>query len=142
MASFSTSSEAAIFLDTQLIRRSSSSFEPNEQTAASADEQQKTDSQANVRFKELQKLLDGPIGEQIISSIDYKQLQQKILNSISQILQRASNKQSMIFEEKLIVENALSLLVGCALHKNELFVDFLQTADHDQFVLRGLLYCT
>jgi hypothetical protein len=36
MASFSTSSEAAIFLDTQLIRRSSSSYnEPNEQTAVS-----------------------------------------------------------------------------------------------------------
>jgi hypothetical protein len=47
----------------------------------------------------------------------------------------------MTFEEKLIVENALSLWVGCALHKNELFSDFLQTPNHDDFVLQGLLYC-
>jgi len=29
----------------------------------------------------------------------------------------------MIFEDKLIIENALSLLVGCVLHKNELLDD-------------------
>jgi hypothetical protein len=27
----------------------------------------------------------------------------------------------MIFEDKLIVENTLSLMVGCILHKNELY---------------------
>ena len=32
----------------------------------------------------------------------------------------------MIFEDKLIIENALSLWVGCVLHKNELFNDFYQ----------------
>jgi len=40
----------------------------------------------STRFKELQRLLEGPIGEGIINLIDYKLLQNKILTTISQIL--------------------------------------------------------
>lgn len=32
----------------------------------------------------------------------------------------------MIFEDKLIIENALSLWVGCILHRNDLFNEFKQ----------------
>jgi hypothetical protein len=46
----------------------------------------------------------------------------KILTLISQVLA----KDNMIFEDKLIVENALSLLVGCLLHKPELLNDFYE----------------
>jgi hypothetical protein len=64
-------------------------------------------------------LLAGPASELIISNIEYKSLLQKILTLISQVLA----KKHMIFEDKLIVENALSLLVGCLLHKPELLND-------------------
>lgn len=55
----------------------------------------------------------------------------------------------MIFEDKLIIENALSLWVGCVLHKNELFNDFYEFTGVDgsairnceQFILHGLLFC-
>ena len=56
----------------------------------------------------------------------------------------------MIFEDKLIIENALSLWVGCILHKNHLWSEFLNfkssggdesvKSAHD-FILTGLLYC-
>jgi len=46
----------------------------------------------------------------------------------------------MTFEEKLIVENALSLWVGCILHKRELLNDFYEFQS-DDFILTGLLYC-
>ena len=52
----------------------------------------------------------------------------------------------MIMEDKLIVENALSLLVSCILHRNDLLNDFFSfssptTASFDDFVLNGLLIC-
>lgn len=55
----------------------------------------------------------------------------------------------MIFEDKLIIENALSLWVGCILHNNALFDDFYffkgeensKIKSCDDFVLTGLLYC-
>ena len=86
-------------------------------------------------------MLAGPAGELIISNIEYKSLMQKILTLISQVLA----KDSMIFEDKLIVENALSLFVGCLLHKPELINDFYafsspQLNSCDSFVLSGLLY--
>lgn len=56
----------------------------------------------------------------------------------------------MIFEDKLIVENALSLWVSCILHKNELINEFYQFKGEsgstiqtcDDFVLNGLLFCS
>jgi hypothetical protein len=61
--------------------------------------------------------MEGPIGEEIISQINYKELQQRILKLIKQILDARKDSDDMTFEEKLIIENALSLWVGCILHK-------------------------
>jgi hypothetical protein len=72
-------------------------------------------------------LLEGPLGEEIIESIDYKRLQSKILIIIAQVLA----KEHMIFEDRLIIENALSLWVGCVLHKNELFNEFYEFKGED-----------
>lgn len=50
----------------------------------------------------------------------------------------------MIFEDKLIVEYALSLWVGCLLHQEDLFEKFTQADGEvkpDEFLLAGLLYC-
>lgn len=48
----------------------------------------------------------------------------------------------MIFEDKLIVENTLSLMVGCILHKNELLNDFYSFENPEEFVISGLLDCS
>lgn len=53
----------------------------------------------------------GPIGYQILDSIDYELLQGKCLSIASQAL----SKQRMIFEDRLVVEYALSLWAGCLL---------------------------
>lgn len=55
----------------------------------------------------------------------------------------------MIFEDKLIIENALSLWLGCILHNNELINEFydytnkenLNINSCDNLILHGLLYC-
>jgi len=52
----------------------------------------------------------------------------------------------MIMEDKLIIENALSLLVGCILHKNELLNGLYEfksgtIGSFDDFALEGLLLC-
>ena len=130
MAAFSTSSSEA-YDAVNLIRRSSNVDESAQDTQVK---------QENSRFQELQKLLTGPIGEQIIEGIDYKALQQKILTLISEILTARKDTGSMSFEDKLIIENALSLWVGCVLHKNELLNDFY-AFQSDDFILQGLLYC-
>lgn len=84
----------------------------------------------------------GPIGENIISQIDYQLLTNKIMTIIAQIL----GKPLMIMEDKLIIENALSLLVGCILHKNELLNSLYaftssSIPSFEDFVLEGLLLC-
>lgn len=90
---------------------------------------------------QLQDLMMGTISEHIISKIDYKALLHKILTLISQVL---SKREAMIFEDKLIVENTLSLMLGCILHKNDLLNEFYsiqQPLKSDEFVLSGLLQC-
>ena len=63
---------------------------------------------------------------------------------ISQIL----TKKDLIYEDKLIIENALSLWAGCLLHKPVLINDFYSFKDYsttirscNDFILTGLLYC-
>ena len=80
----------------------------------------------------------GSISEHIISNIDYKSLLHKIMTLIAQVLDKRGK---MIFEDKLIVENTLSLMVGCILHKNELLNDFYSFKNPEQFVISGLLDC-
>lgn len=90
--------------------------------------------------------MEGQLGKEIIESIDYKTLQSKILRIIAEIL----TKDKMIFEDKLIIENALSLWVGCIIHNNSLFGEFYffkgdensKIKNCDDFVLTGLLYCS
>jgi hypothetical protein len=55
-------------------------------------------------------------------------------------------KETMIFEDKLIVENALSLWVGCIFHKPELINDFYAfrsatVPSCKDLILKGLLFC-
>jgi hypothetical protein len=51
-------------------------------------------------------------------------------------------KDSIITEEKNIVANALKLMEGCMMHKQDLFGDFLKMPKIDELVMSGILYCT
>jgi len=86
--------------------------------------------------------MEGPFGVRIIEQIDYKLVVQRILTIISQIIK----KPQMILEDKLIIENALSLLVSCILHKNallEIFYGFSSESFKElgDLLLAGLLLC-
>lgn len=85
--------------------------------------------------------MDGAAGLEITEKVDYSALQSQILKVINTLLQ----KQKLRFEEKLIIENALSLWVGCLLHRGQLFQEFMEPKDAsfnpEQFLLAGLLFC-
>ena len=76
-----------------------------------------------------------------LDSVDYPALQAKVLGVIQQVLQ----KDTLVFDDKLIINNALSLWVGCLLHENGLIKAFVQSegqeVDAERLVLAGLLHC-
>ena len=92
-------------------------------------------------FTQLKSLLAGPIGIQIVELVDYSALQRQVLRVTSQVLRKGK----LLFEDKLIVENALNLWVGCLLHRSNLFAEFLAPRDPelkaDELLLAGLLHC-
>jgi hypothetical protein len=51
----------------------------------------------------------------------------------------------LIYEDKLIIDNAINLWIGCLLHSEDLFNDFSNSENNDlnseEFLLTGLLYC-
>ena len=51
----------------------------------------------------------------------------------------------MSIDEKIIVENSLTIWVGCVLYKPELFSEFLNFKDGEatveDFILSGLVLC-
>jgi hypothetical protein len=48
----------------------------------------------------------------------------------------------MVYEDKIIVENALNLWVGCLQQDPALFAKFTGLGDKaDEFVIRGILFC-
>ena len=54
-------------------------------------------------------------------------------------------KEKLLFEDRLIVEYALNLWVGCLLHHSDLFQEFMEPRDPElnpnELLLAGLLYC-
>lgn len=77
-------------------------------------------------------------GNNLLDTIDFKQLQTCLLGLIAQIVPKDTHS----MEEKNIVANALALWKCCMFNKHELFIDFLQTSKIDELVMSGLLYCT
>lgn len=124
LAALSIGDQAEVYQAVKLSRRSSSMREENDEstadpstTAAKDPADQTNENDEGQRFKQLQQLLDGPLGLEIIDAIDHVKIQEKSLSVISQIIQ----KDSFTLEEKLIVENALNLWIGCLLHKQDTF---------------------
>jgi hypothetical protein len=134
MAAYSTS-DANAYQVADLVRRSSSAKE------GPTDEKAEPEAGGvGESFKQLAKLLEGPLGMEVLDSVDYPALQTKVLRVIQQVLQ----KNILIFEDKLILNNALNLWVGCLLHKSGLIKAFVQSegeVNAEALVLAGLLQC-
>ena len=62
---------------------------------------------------------------EFVESVDYSLLQRKVLSITSEVLK----KQVLVFEDKLIVNNALNLWVGCLLHRGDLLKEFVEPTD-------------
>jgi hypothetical protein len=62
------------------------------------------------------------------------------------VISQVIKKPKLLFEERLIVESALNLWVGCLLHRSELFQEFTEPREPgfsaEEFLLTGLLYCS
>lgn len=79
-----------------------------------------------------------------MSVVDYEKLQSRIIAVIAHSLLKGN---SMMFEDKIIIENALQLWVGCLQHNSNLFEAFVSSKLADNltpaaFLTQGLLYCT
>jgi hypothetical protein len=74
----------------------------------------------------------------IVNTIDYDQLQSRLLVFIKQTMET----KEITFEHKLILQNALNIWVGSVLQKPELFTKALALGGMDELVMGGLLYCS
>jgi len=147
MAAYSTN-DADAFEVADLVRRTSGAnrIDMVDQQEVGEDEQAEPGTMGEVEgvgesFKQLSKLLEGPLGAEVLGSVDYPALQKKILAVVDQVLQ----KDVLVFEDKLIVDNALNLWVGCLLHKSGLVKAFVESKDQEvnaeHLILGGLLRC-
>ena len=82
----------------------------------------------------------GETGNLVLNQMDYEGLQSRIIEVISHTL---AKKDSMVFEDKVIIDNSLNLWVGCLQHHIDLFDVFigLTNVSAVEFLTEGLLYC-
>jgi hypothetical protein len=95
----------------------------------------------NRKIEQLAAQLKGELGTNMLKVIDFDQLQISVLQSIATLIE----KDDMDFDEKKIVENSLSLWLGCILHNNKIAENFFTFAckefsDVKELMLRGILY--
>ena len=78
---------------------------------------------------------------EILLSTNYGRLQNKILSLVFTILQQ----KTFSLEQKIIIENAITIWVGATLYKPELFNDFkafsLNGSSAEDLILSGLVFC-
>lgn len=67
-------------------------------------------------------LMRQPEGTEIMLSTNFDQLFDKILDLLSVML----SKTSMIFEDKIVIENALSIIVGILMFKKNYYTKFTE----------------
>ena len=88
----------------RLVRKSSSI---NDETQLPATE--KKDS--------FQELMSSPAGQAVMLETDFSALFNKILTVLTILL----SKTNLVFEDKIIIENGLSIIVGTMLFKNDTY---------------------
>ena len=62
-------------------------------------------------------LMSSPEGQSIILETDFEQLFNKVLSLLAIIL----SKTTLIVEDKIIIENSLSIMVGILLFKKDIY---------------------
>ena len=65
--------------------------------------------------------MQGPEGMDIMLNTDFEQLFTKVINVLAMTLV----KDSLIIEDKLIIENAVAIIVGILLFRKELYAKFV-----------------
>lgn len=91
----------------------------------------------------LEKLMKSPEGMDIMLNTDFEELFGRVLDILAQTL----SKTSFIVEDKVIIENALNIVVGTFIFKKELFAKFINykstasgtVKNAEDLVLAGLL---
>lgn len=104
-------------------------------------EKKKKETEQDARIQKLSIQLKGEIGERVLSSIKFEKLQAITLDIISSLM----HQETLTNEEQEIIQNAVSLWLGCILHKEEILSDFYSfKSDHfssiEQLFMRGLNY--
>lgn len=105
-----------------------------------SEKEEKKDEQ-NQQIQKLSLQLKGEIGQKLISSIDFTQLQHIVLDNISNLVLKQTD---ISFDEKKIIENSLSLWIALVLHQTNLINDFYNFCNqfrekHDRsFIISGL----
>jgi len=100
--------------------------------------------QSDVVDKKIEQLtsqLKGDLGNEMLKVIDFSELQIIVLQSIASLI----SGDEMDFDDKKIIENSLSLWLGCVLHNNKILDNFFsfkckEFSDVQDFMLRGILY--
>lgn len=93
------------------------------------------------KIEQLASQLKGEIGDKMLHVIDFDQLQIIVLQSIASLIE----KDEIDFDEKKIIENSLSLWLGCVLHKPKILDNFFifkcnEFENVQDLMLRGILY--
>ena len=65
--------------------------------------------------------MQGPEGMDIMLNTDFEQLLTKVMNVLAMTLV----KESLIIEDKLIIENSVAIIVGILLFRKELYANFI-----------------
>ena len=65
--------------------------------------------------------MQGPEGMDIMLNTDFEQLLTKVMNVLAMTLV----KDTLIIEDKLIIENSMAIIVGILLFRRELYAKFV-----------------
>ena len=104
-------------------------------------QQKQKEATVDKKIELLAAQLKGELGNNLLKVIDFNQLQQIILQSIASLLV----KYEIDFDERKIVENSLSLWLGCSLHNPKILDNFFTFSCNEfpsvrDLILRGILY--
>jgi hypothetical protein len=122
-AAFATEKSKNIADAVALVKKSSSRQEDEgEETAL--ERKKSTVSAADTT---LNKLMAEGFAADILEKTDYSKLCARILDLVSQTIQRGS----FTLEDKIIVENGLALWTGCILYKPDIFEEFMTWKNSD-----------
>lgn len=87
------------------------------------------------------KLMKSSEGQEVMLNTDFE----KLFDKVMQILATVLAKPSLIFEDKIVVENALSILVGILLFRKNIYTRFIgftaqgKIQNAEQLCIAGLL---